>query len=277
MLLRGARLSHTALCGLATLLIATSTSGCRRPQALAIAGQKHAPKSHKAGTKINDDCDGIAGDDDYPPSTPEPKDGAHFRDYADSVCFAYDDEPPKTGQGEWADVRVIPATNGQQLEIMPEVRMRHTDPTVDADKGQGMVVALVHNSGSKAYGEPNNKYWKSNLQQDEDALIWLSQDSSTAVLFSYRVSPANDTTVTVLSRMAPDNSSGRSAWNHMHVAPSNKYPRHARARWIHPTESLSQADGTPIRQQGMLLQYDVTGWVTCLDGCCTPNGIIYDQ
>lgn len=254
MLLSVEGVTGTMWCAVATLVIGATTTSCTQTgqpgsdTSGKLAVRMLAYKSHGFTSTRNQTCTEPTGSKYHPPSTVEPKDSANYSAYAANVCFAYADQ--NGNNFEWSDTKNRSPGN-IPMWIMPEARMRDTDPTKDAKSGMGMVVALVRNNDpSFAYAD---SAWKGKkVRSQQDALIWLSQDQKTAVLFTY-----DENGIVVLAK---------GSWTKMNVNPSNPNPRdHPEALWNHPPEQ-----GQTVRAEG-------TGWVTCLEGCCTPNGIVESQ
>lgn len=235
----------------AALLITTAATACKNKQN---QGNDTVASSRPVANGPSDDgekagqsgdrgapkkCSENTGTNDHPPSLKEPTTGNDFSTYRNNHCFS-----PARG---WSHLKNR-KPNNIPMWIMPELRMRQSDPKRDAAPGEGLVVAKVRNNDS------NNKYhddgiWiqGQDLLAGHEALIWLSQDTNKSVLFTYD----NQDHIVILA-------SGK--WIPMTVNAAHPNPNHAEALWDHPD----------TRQPG-------TGWVTCLDGCCTPNGIFSIQ
>jgi hypothetical protein len=246
----GKPLTRTVRIIVATLLITSAATACKktpnqgndssRPSEPVASGPGDGEKAGQSGpTTIPEKCSENTGANDHPPSLKEPTTGGDFSNYRNNHCFS-----PAKG---WSHLKnrnpgAVP------MWIMPELRMRQSDPKRDAAPGEGLVVAKVRNNhSSNKYHDDGTWVQGQDLLPGHESLIWLSQDTKKSVLFTYD----NQNHIVILA-------SGK--WIPMTVNTSNPNPNHAEALWDHPD----------TRQPG-------TGWVTCLDGCCTPNGIFSIQ
>lgn len=263
MLLSREMLTRTACRAVATLMVGVSMSGCTKPQEqhsdTSGAGgiQMLAQASHTDSSAADKPCQENTGANDHPPSVTQPTQNGSYSDYADGVCFATSDANGNTN--EWSEIKNRSPGN-VPMWIIPEARMRHTDPTRDATNGQGMVVAMVRNNDSK--NDYADAAWNGQkLSPRQDALIWLSKDQQLAVVFTY----GTQNHIVILAT---------GTWASMTVNPSHQNPPHAEALWDHPA-ALEQQDNSGATVE--MPPRAGSGWVTCLEGCCTPDGLFSVQ
>jgi hypothetical protein len=262
-LLPAERLARTVCCAVATLLIGVTWSGCKKTQERqsdtsgTLVIQMRGQVSHSDSSATDKPCQENTGANDHPPSINQPTQNGSFSAYQMGVCFAYSDSSGDTR--EWSEIKNRLPGN-VPMWIMPEARMRHTDPTADADSGQGMVVALVRNNDQRnVYAD--DAWNGQKLVPHQDALIWLSKDQHHAVIFTY----GNQNHIVILA-------SG--TWTKMDVNPSHQNPQHAEALWDHPPALDREDNSVAVAERP---PYSGSGWVTCLIGCCTPDGLFSVQ
>jgi hypothetical protein len=261
-LLPAGRSAPTPCRAVAALLIAATMSACNTGQQKmdtsgGLAIQMRGQESHTDSSATDKPCNENTGSNDHPPSTSQPTQNGSYSDYAVGVCFATSDSNGNTH--DWSEIKNRSPGN-VPMWIMPEARMRHTDPATHATSGQGMVVAMVRNNDQKndyADGAWNGQ----KLVPQQDALIWLSKDQQHAVLFTY----GSQNHIVILAT---------GTWTSMSVNPSHQNPPHAEALWDHPP-SLDQDDNSVAVEE--LPARAGSGWISCLDGCCTPDGLFSEQ
>lgn len=260
MLLPAERPTRAMCCAVAAVVIAALMSSCtnaeQQPTDTAVSGAmtlraQKGQRSHGPASTGDTPCTESTGTGVHPFVVREPSAGDDFSVYRDNLCFAYDKPGDKP---EWSD-RKKTTVGGVELWIMPEHRMLQTDPASDPpDNDKGMVVAMVRNTGTTA--TPSNAVWSGTLDPQQDALVWLSKDKK-AVLFTYDPS---DKVVLLASN---------GDWTPMPYTKNNRKPKHAKALWVHPGvtgRQISTGEQDTTRAPG-------TGWIACLNGCCTPGGL----
>ena len=238
----------------AALLIAATISGCtsnpsKGPAPRGGEGQKPHQACNVGGPSSNSDvsCTETTGQDSHPIAVKKPEKNDDFSLFRDNLCFA-DDALSGSDTATYSQKKKT--QTGVEMWIMPEVRMLETDPTKHAPAKKGMVVAMVRNNGSVT---------KYGIDPQHDALIWLNQDVSNpvAVLFTYDP----DDHVVILAE---------GSWKPMDYPNSNDKPKHAEARWEHPSWSAEPARMGRPDDPG-------SGWIACLSGCCTPDGLFLSE